>query len=77
MCEIFLFHALVLLVSHLQHSISETSESRTDSGEMIVLQNELTQLIKSENTLPLEFCKEILFAYDMQDQALTLYFHKQ
>ena len=63
MCEIYLFHSLVIL---LNHPLEPTSAEQT------VLRNELTQLLESEHHLPLEFCREVLFAYDMHDEALGM-----
>jgi hypothetical protein len=51
MCDLFLFHALVLLVNYHSESTAASGENYTggaasafknESGEMIVLQNELT-----------------------------------
>jgi hypothetical protein len=78
MCEIFLFHALVILItSPVQGSGSGIDESNAPSGEAIVLRNELTTLIKSDNALPLDFCREVLFAHDLHEEALTMLLHKK
>jgi len=63
MCEIYLFHSLVIL---LNQPLEPTSAEQT------VLRNELTQLLESEHHLPLEFCRDVLFAYDMLDEALGM-----
>lgn len=63
MCEIYLFHSLVIL---LNQPLEPTSAEQT------VLRNELTQLLESEHHLPIEFCREVLFAYDMHDEALSM-----
>lgn len=68
MTEIFLFHALVILVSE--------SNDELNSGEILVLRNELHQLIIQENVLPLGYCQEVLFAHEMHEEAFMLMFHK-
>lgn len=51
MTEIFLFHSLIILIK---------SEEEKDK---IVLKNEFYQLIKNDNILPADFCKEVFFHY--------------
>lgn len=76
MCEIFLFHALVILITT-GSGAGDEGQQDTPSGEAIVLRNELTTLIKSDNALPLDFCREVLFTHDLHEEALTMLLHKK
>ena len=72
MVEIYLFHSLVILYN------SATSDSEAAAGEAIVYRNELYQLIKGgDNVPPSDFCREVLYAYEMHDEALMLIYHKK
>ena len=42
------------------------------------MRNELYQLLKEEgHVLPIEFCKEVLFAYEMYEEALMMLYYKK
>lgn len=65
MTEIFLFHSLIILIK------SEEEKDR------MILQNEFFNLIKQDNMLPIDFCKEVFFNYRMYDEALMFLFYKK
>ena len=64
MTELFLFHSLILLLQRQEQ-------------DKLVLQNEFYQLIKQDNMLPVDFCKELFFHYRMFDEALLFLFYKR
>jgi hypothetical protein len=76
MSEIFLFHALVTLITSPINS-ENSQNTQAPSGEAIVLRNELTTLIKNENVLPIDFCRDVLFAHDLHEEALMMFLHKR
>ena len=65
MTEIFLFHSLVLLIR------------KEDEKDKVLLRDELFFLIKNDNMLPYDFCKDKFFEYQMYEEALLFFFYRK
>lgn len=65
MTEFLLFHSLIILIK---------SESVQDK---IILGNELQYLIKNDNALPADLCREVFFNYQMYDEALQFLYYRR
>jgi hypothetical protein len=48
----------------------------TDDQQQIY-QNQFYQLLKADNVLPVGYCKDILFKYGMNEQALQFLFYRK
>ncbi len=42
----------------------------------MILRNEFNQLIKKDNILPVDFCKEVFFHYEMYDEMIQFLLYK-
>lgn len=65
MTEFFLFHSLILLIK---------SDEEQDK---LILRNEFYQLIKNDNALPSDLCRDVFFNYQMYDEALLFLFYRR
>lgn len=65
MTEFFIFHSLILLIKS------------DEAKDKIILRNEFYHLIKNDNALPAELCKEVFFHYKMFDEALLFLFYRK
>lgn len=65
MTEFYIFHSLILLIK---------SDEEKDK---LVLRNEFYSLIKNDNALPSDFCREVFFNYEMYDEALLFLFYRR
>lgn len=48
-----------------------------DEHDKLVLRNEFYSLIKNDNVLPSDFCREVFFHYEMFDEALLFLFYRK
>jgi hypothetical protein len=65
MIEIFLFHALIIL------------RKFGSEKDKVIIKNEFYKLIKNDNVLPADFCREVFFHYSMIEEALTFLFYRK
>lgn len=65
MTEFLIFHSLILLLKS------------DDEHDKLILRNEFFSLIKNENVLPAERCREVLFHYEMHEEALLFLFYRK
>eukprot|EP00347_Sterkiella_histriomuscorum_P020588 403337236 len=65
MTEFFIFHSLILLIKS------------NEEHDKLVLRNEFYSLLKNDNALPSEFCREVFFHYEMYDEALLFLYYRK